>query len=321
MDTCELTSAHGDAATEFSPQFNRFVQMTSLIAWSGADTHGTASIYFASDSRISWDKLGKRVWDTAPKVLASTTQPEIFGFTGYALLPYVALSQACMAIDRGLRGAQDEKSPDGKCDWLWNRIKTQTKMHPSGADHSFNILYAIRTGSKAYISRKGKEPPAYSPDEPKATFDLYVLSWDASSEKFSEKHYGVPHSESSILKLSGTGETHVRNAHNVWEKSPGRGTSRSMFSALCLSLETGNDPQSGGAPQLVGMYRKGNGRTFGVFTSQGAFFQGVRFSDHPGDSVEWRDQLFRRVEFNGRLLDGARSRSSDSEWLLNPMHE
>lgn len=295
--------------------------MTSLIAWSGADPHGTASIYFASDSRISWDKRGNTVWDTAPKVLASMMQPEIFGFTGYALLPYVALSQACMAIDRGLRGVQAERSPDGKCDWLWDRIKTQTIMHPAGAAHSFNILYAVRTGSKVYIQRKGKEPPVHSIDEPKATFDLYVLSWDALGQKFSEKHYPVPHSQSSILKLSGTGETSVKNAHAVWEMSPARGTSRSMFSALCLSLKSGSDPQSGGAPQLVGMYRKGNGRTFGVVTPEGAFFQGVKFSDHPGDSVEWRDHLFRRVEFNGAILNGAKSRSSDSAWLLNPIRE
>lgn len=294
--------------------------MTSLIAWSGADPHGTASIYFASDSRISWDKSGRTVWDTAPKVLASMTQPEIFGFTGYALLPYAALSQACMAIDRGLRGPQAEKSPVGKCDWLWDRIKSQTKMHPAGAEHSFNILYAVRTGSKTYILRKGKETPVHLPEEPKATFDLYVLSWDASSQKFSEKHYPVPQTQSSILKLSGTGETHVKNAHRVWEKSPGKGTSRSMFSALCLSLTNGDDPQSGGAPQLVGMYRKGNGRTFGVVTSEGAFFQGVKFDDHPGDSVEWRDKMFRRVDSNGILLDGARSRTMDSEWLLNPLN-
>lgn len=289
--------------------------MTSMIAWSGADTHGTASIYFASDSRISWDKNGKAVWDTAPKVLASVTQPEIFGFTGYALLPYAALSQACMAIDRGLRGAQSEKSSAGKCEWLWDRIKAQTLKHPDGKEHSFNILYAVRTGSKTYIQRKGKELQDHSPDEPRATFDLYVLSWDAVSRRFSENHYPVPHCNSSILKLSGTGERYMSAAHAVWEKSPAKGTSRAMFSALCLSLREGADLQSGGPPQLVGMYRKGNARTFGTVTTEGAYFQGVPFDGDSISEVEWRDELFRRVDSRGNLLNGAKSRSLDLRWI------
>jgi len=272
-------------------------------------------MYFASDSRISWDGTGRVVWDSAPKVLASMTQPEIFGYTGYALLPYAALSQACMAIDLGLRGPQSEKSPAGKCEWLWDRIKTQAKLHPTGAQHSFSVLYAVRTGSKTYIKRKRKDPPIHDPEKPKANFDLYVLSWDASLQKFSENHYPVPQVRSSILKLSGTGSDHVKSAHEVWEESPGRGTSRSMFSALCRSLKDGGDLQSGGPPQLVGMYRTGNAQTFGVVTTAGSFFQGVSFGDHPGDTVEWRDELFRRVNSAGMLLDGARSRPTEG-WAL-----
>lgn len=285
--------------------------MTSFVAWSGADTHGTASIYFASDSRISWDEAGKKTWDSAPKVIASVTQPEIFGYTGYAMLPYMALSQSCMAIDLGLRSPQAEKSPGGKCDWLWERIKTQTLGHPDGSKHSFEILYAVRTGSKTYIMRKGKEPPIHDPENPKAKFDLYVLSWDACARQFRDKHYPVPESKSSILRLSGSGREEVSNASAIWEDSPGKGTSRSMFSSLCMSLKNGGDPQSGGAPQLVGMYRKGNAKTLGVVTSQGAFFQGVPFDAHPGSTVEWRDELFRRVNSKGVLLDGAKPRHSE----------
>jgi hypothetical protein len=275
--------------------------MTSFIAWSGADTHGTSSMYFASDSRISWDKDGKNRWDTGAKVLASRNHPELFGYTGYALLPFTVLSQACTAIDAGLRDPQAEKSADGKFDWLFSRVEEQTYAHPVWPDHDFTILYGVRTGTKTYIQRKGNgnEPPVHDEANPKATFSLYVLSWSVTTKSFTRAHHPVPQSRSAILTLAGTGAGGIRAAHDVWLDSPGKGTSRTMFSALCDALRTGADKQSGGAPQLVGLYRKGNGRTMGVVTREGAFFQGVPFRSHPGDAVEWRDELFSPVDSTG----------------------
>ena len=275
--------------------------MTSFIAWSGADTHGTSSMYFASDSRISWDKSGVNRWDTGAKVLACRCHPELFGYTGYALLPFTVLTQAYTAIDAGLRDPQAEYSAEGKCDWLWNRIKEQTYAHPTSPDHDFTILYGVRTGTKTYIHRrgKGKEPPVHDAADPKATFDLYALYWNSIARTFQSAHYPVPHSCSSILRLSGTGAGNIRAAQEVWLQSPGKGTSRTMFSSLCDALRNGADNQSGGAPQLVGLYRQGPGRTIGVVTQEGAFFQGVPFRHHPGSAAEWRDELFNPVDSTG----------------------
>ena len=258
-------------------------------------------MYFASDSRISWHKSGLNRWDTGAKVLASRCHPELFGYTGYALLPFTALTQACTAIDAGLRDPQAEKSADGKCDWLWNRIKEQTLSHPAGPDHDFTILYGVRTGTKTYIHRRGRgnEPPVHDDANPKATFDLYVLRWSSTSGTFQSSHYPVPHSCSSILRLSGTGVGSIQAAQEVWLQSQGKGTSRTMFSSLCDALRAGTDNQSGGAPQLVGLYRQGPGRTIGVVTQKGTFFQGVPFRDHPGSAVEWRDESFNPVDSRG----------------------
>lgn len=288
------------AAAEFRLKCNT-AHMTSFIAWSGADTHGTSSMYFASDSRISWDKSGVNRWDTGAKVLASRSHPELFGYTGYALLPFTVLTQACTAIDAGLRDPQAEKSADGKCDWLWERIKEQTFAHPVWPGHDFTILYGIRSGCRTYIQRKGKgnEPPVHEDSSPRATFTLYVLTWNAASKSFTSARYPVPHACSTILRLSGTGADGIQAAQDVWLRSPDSGTSRTMFSSLCDALREGGDKQSGGAPQLVGLYRKGNGRTIGVVTRAGAFFQGVPFRSHPGNAVEWRDELFNLVDSQG----------------------
>lgn len=289
--------------------------MTSIISWSGADSHGTSSMYFASDSRISWDKTGKVAIDAVPKVMASTTQPEIFGFTGYVLLPYIALSQACTAIDCGLRGQEAEESADSKREWLSSRITKLARSHPKGTQYAFTVLYGIRTGSDVYISRKGKEPPVHSHDKPKARFDLYLLNWDGQSDNIEHKRYPASQTKSSILKLSGTGEESIKSAGKMWEESSSNGTSRTMFSSLCQSLKSCEDPQSGGAPQLVGMYRKGTARIFGVVTTAGPFFQGVRLEDPPGAAVEWRDELLRRVDSTGALIVGAKARDSDLEFM------
>lgn len=275
--------------------------MTSFIAWSGADTHGTSSLYFASDSRISWDKSGVNRWDTGAKVLASQNHPELFGYTGYALLPFTVLTQACTAIDAGLRDPQAEKSADGKCDWLLERIKEQTLAHPALPDSDFTILYGVRSGCRTYIQRKGNgnEPPVHDPSDPKATFTLYVLTWKAASKSFTSTRLPVPQVCSTILRLAGTGADGIKAAQDVWLRSTDSGTSRTMFSSLCDALRHGSDKQSGGAPQLVGLYRKGNGRTIGVVTQAGAFFQGVPFRSHPCDAVEWRNESFEVVDSQG----------------------
>lgn len=155
--------------------------------------------------------------------------------------------------------------------------------------------------SRTYIQRKGNcnEPPDHEETSPRATFTLFVLTWSAARKSFDSATYPVPHSCSSILRLSGTGADGIQAAQKVWLRSPGSGTSRTMFSSPCDALKEGVDKQSGGAPQLVGLYRKGNGRSIGVVTRAGAFFQGVPFRSHPGNAVEWRDELFNPVNSQG----------------------
>ena len=52
------------------------ISMTSFIAWLGVDSRGPTSMYFASDSRISWDKV-PGVWDCGQKVFAANAGAEI----------------------------------------------------------------------------------------------------------------------------------------------------------------------------------------------------------------------------------------------------
>ena len=56
--------------------------MTTVIAWAGVDQRAVASLYLASDSRITWQN--GETWDRATKVFGAQTQPHMFAFAGDA---------------------------------------------------------------------------------------------------------------------------------------------------------------------------------------------------------------------------------------------
>lgn len=86
--------------------------MTSLLVWFASDKKPVsgfvpASVYIASDSRITWDRATPP-WDRGMKVFASATMPEIFGFCGDAGFAALVLSQAIGAIDSGFLFQPDD---------------------------------------------------------------------------------------------------------------------------------------------------------------------------------------------------------------------
>ncbi|MET3460905.1 hypothetical protein [Variovorax atrisoli] len=271
--------------------------MTSFIAWLGVDSRGPTSMYFASDSRISWDKL-PGAWDCGQKVFASNSSPEIFGFTGYVLLPQSILNKACSFIDRGLRPNYANENFQTRVSWLQELVKTETDKHPNRRIEDFTIFYGQRLGAGM---------------PPKSEFHLHVISWDSKARELSNWPVLLPR-RSAVLKTHGTGKSGVDKWNDVWTLSDQGNTSRTMFSAFCDSLRANEDPMSGGEPQLVGLYRQGAGQTFGVVTSNGASVHGSLLSEVPrGVKIEWRDELFQRVDVRGELLTHAQPHSRPAQ--------
>lgn len=280
--------------------------MTSFIAWVGVDQRGPSSLYFASDSRITWAGV-KEPWDVGKKVFSCSSQPEIFGFVNYALLPINALTKAVAAIDAGLRPKQAELSAEGRCDWLWEQVKYEASKHPPSLLRSFTIFYGLRTGSKHPI----KSVPLEDKQDPDiAKFHMFVLSWDHKQGAWREQTIKVPTAVSSVLHISGSGSEVVEDWTLQWHESEQKDTSRVVFSAFCDALGSNSDPLSGGAPQLVGVYWDSNGKTFGVHTdSHGATFQGSPYNGHEKGLVPWRNALFERVTPLGTVLPRAQRHS------------
>ena len=127
-------ASHGRIVTECKVG-RQSTTMTSLIAWIGVDSHGPASAYFASDSRLTWP--GSAVWDHGRKLFACRRYPHILGYCGDVLFPIQTLSQITEMIDSDLL-----LGPSDQGDTCTQRIaaviSSALETYPPGAKQSFD---------------------------------------------------------------------------------------------------------------------------------------------------------------------------------------
>lgn len=262
--------------------------MTSIVSWVGVDQRRPASIYIASDSRITWD--GGDPWDHGRKCFASAVRPHIFGYWSDVLFPALSLPTIMQRIDEGFFG--DDRPEIGQS--AYESLRSLWATYPQRQKRSFGILHAFRVHESM-----------------ESEFRLTVSTYDAAKNMWAYEEAEMPGS-SSLLQIHGSGGASIRHASAQWEKSNAAGTSRAAFSAFAEALKAGTDPLSGGGPQLVGLYRKGPGRTFGTVFEKRRFFAGAPVARDSAwnDDVEWRNELFERVSgVTARRVDVAQVHS------------
>ena len=252
--------------------------MTTLLSWTGIDTHGPASIYIASDSRISWG--ANHSWDVGRKVFSSRKFPEIFGYCGSVSFPIQILGQLIELIDSGLLfdGTETESI---KLEKVTREIERSYMQLPTSQKGSCEILYAFRVGLKM-----------------RSSFHFSRIKIHDSC--IIPEYIELPE-QSGLIVSSGSGKTSLNAWYEKWVGLPfkdphntGR-TSRNVFGAFCDSLKSGKDPCSGGAPQLVGMYRNGPGIGFGVIYDNKRYLNGIEVPESSAlNEIEWRNNLFER---------------------------
>jgi len=258
-------------AKPFEPERTR-PKMTSLISWIAADSRGPTSAYFASDSRISWPRVG--VWDQARKLFACRRYPHIFGYCGEAFFPTQTLSQITELIDSDLLPGGPSDPVDKCTDQIVSTIESALKTYPAAAKQPFDVLYCMREGE--FIPSR---------------FHLRQITFDpiAGTRVSSIEIPGC----SQVVAVLGSGSKVVRMHLSDWNSSDVGGTSRAAFSAFCDSLRSGSDPYSGGPPQLVGLWRRSAPRTFGIIWQQRRYFYGVETEAKGAQNeVRWYNELF-----------------------------
>ena len=258
--------------------------MTTLISWIGIDQRGPASLYLASDSRISWGSEHQR-WDVGRKLFACRESADIFGYCGDVLFPSLALGQFTETADRNLIDNAATRHAS-----LVSVLKLSFQHRHNAPTYDFNILHAAREDEGMG-----------------AAFRIWRLTYSASARSWTDDEILLSRSHSGLLAALGSGGSSVEEFDGKLSHTSQGRTSRAVFWAFCDALKSKQDPLSGGAPQLAGLYRKGAPKVFGLSYDGQRYFQGLPLERGIFYNIEWRDELFQRINAEDlSVVEGAK---------------
>jgi hypothetical protein len=278
--TASICGGPRSCFTSLQPTAKKYnMKMTSVMAWAGVDSRAVASLNFCTDSRISWP--GGQVWDQGRKTFMSTKTPQIFCYWGDVLFPALALPVIIDHIDSTLI------APTGRENWhdvVQRQVRRLWIGYPTREKQDLRILHGLRMGVGLREAR----------------FSLSFLKYDSRTDQWSRQDVTMPE-RSAILVEGGTGVGAVRETYALWQESDSANTSRAAYSAFCESLTRQTDPKSGGPPQMVALYRVGNGRMIGSLQAGRRYVAGAELVGSQGvASLEWRNSLFEIVDPVGK---------------------
>jgi hypothetical protein len=264
--------------------------MSLVVAWIAVHAQG-ASLYFASDSRISWGS--KNHWDHAQKVFASPTTNELLGYAGDVLFPTQTLSQICQIAQNGVLFSIEE-SPDKRVDRYCEIMRSALESYPKDQlAEPFDILYACHYEKSFWLFRISST----------TKHDLFKTSVNIERK-------------SAPIEVLGSG------AEDFWsEYKKQAATSYGIFHALANVIDLELDPKVGGIPQVVSLYSDGRTNTYGLsYFGQPALLGFDLNAPGCPSTIEWRNENFERWNFAAKTLqEGAqrqpRLKKNDDRFL------
>jgi hypothetical protein len=258
--------------------------MTAIVAWITNDGNpGAASLYLAADSRITSKRPdgGCEIRDNHfQKVFASPQTPDIFAFCG-------PVSGVPALIDELIKAAEQVRG---------------AKVYGEGAESVFSEdLFGYALKAKTFGIHAGLSVFHGYRFEARR-FGLTKVTF-ADNQPHTFRHYCFE-TDWGLLAVDGRGDemVSIKQQEYIRLESESKGYSRWLWMSFVASLKECTEPTCGGAPQLVGLYGKNGGNVLGVYFKDKAFVEGklcIR-----GD-IEYRDELFQRVDATGKLLPGA----------------
>ena len=266
--------------------------MTLLASWVGVDHsksgYRPASIYFTTDSQFSTDN--RATFSHGKKTFGMLNHPDIFGYCGDVLFPTVILSQIIDQADRDILYPANI-TVDEKFELILPAISNAITVYPtSWTAGSFTILYATRDHDKK--------------------FHCYRIYWKTNAQAKFEK-LELPErsgliivegykSEEAKLRFSLEYDISMRN---------NKGTSRNVYHWFTRILEENSSYKIGKIPQIVGLYRAGNAKVFGIIKDNELFLAGSKINSTESLSfVEWRNELFERCDPHKKSILAAAQR-------------
>ena len=250
--------------------------MTTLVCWTGCDSRGPSSLYIATDSRYSWDRVK---WSSGRKLAVRPQSGELLAFAG-----------DCAFASSLLLALPEHPLSDGS---ILQRLTTTSNQYPWPLEKTV-IVFARRLGEGMQSS-------------------FLVTAFEYGNGAWSQHPQKISRESSGLVCAFGSGASHARQEVGRWIKGDVSGrTSRSVFSGFCSALEQGVDRDSGGAPQLASLYRRGLARECGLV------WKGIRYvaglpPDEGADLWRWawhNDLLERYDPYTMERLLGAQPHAS-----------
>jgi len=271
--------------------------MSLVVAWYGIDTHSISSAYIASDSRVSWP--GGYYYDSCRKTFFSKKYPELIAYCGDVLFPSLLISSILESIDRGMIFESNDNATKRYKKFKKFLFNEFHKYPKNKVRDAFELLYINKDiTSNLY-------PNFYS----------YAISWN-KSRGFKSKTIKAP-SKSGLIHVMGSGSTEFYNKREGFKTFKNKGTARNIYQCLAHLMLEINDPHCGGAPQLVGLYRKPNtnGFSFGIIHNRKRYYNGLNIgSIINNDKLEWRNKYFEICSGNlKKRIPGSKIQEHDLE--------
>lgn len=247
--------------------------MTLLASWIGIDSRKPSSIYIMSDSRISWGDVAR--FDYGKKVFGCKNHPDIFGYCGDVLFPSIILNQLIDIADQGLLFGANwtcEQKSQAVIDKLIQSFNNYPKEVGNITANTLQVIHCSRDNDANFYCKK--------------------MMWTKSSRRWTGETLDFK-IYSDKLFVVGSGASEFLEKYRAYWESENKKTSRALFHCFTDTLVDIKDKYCGGAPQLVGLYRIGNARHYGIIYNNKRYFQGVQIDNLINfQNIEWRNELF-----------------------------
>jgi hypothetical protein len=271
--------------------------MTTLISWKANDSSGIASVYLASDSRFSWNSVKR--WDYGQKIYGSRNFPEIVGYCGDVLFATSIINSLIFLIDKEIIYSNVLPS-DEKNVIVFDYIKQKFDMFPDAMDTT--IIHVIKDLNKK--------------------FSYYEIKYLAQKHSWVNRKVDLEQNcETRTIGVYGSGASHFTTKLNNYSKNDLNGTSRFCYMVFCDTLIEGKDKNTGGAPQLIGLYK---GRNYsidiGTIWNEKRYLYGMEVeNEFYVENIEWRNQNFERYEAKTiKIINGAQRQPRPIEMKKPP---
>ncbi|WP_146746348.1 hypothetical protein [Rhodovulum viride] len=266
--------------------------MTTIASELSLDSRGPCALYIVSDSRITWKKHEHR-WDSGQKTFASSGSPDIFGYCGSAFFPSQILNQVTRQIEAGILFDGNANARERHGRWL-TTVKRSLENSQDALIEDFILLHGARDGAGMGCK-----------------FLLWKSSWSTKSRKWIDDEVKLSPEYSQFLTISGTGRDGLEKSIGSSSQEEEANTSRHAFQKLFHSIDAGGDKFTGGAPQMVGLYRVKPARHFGIIWKNKRYYCGVELvAGSNYESIEWRNEKFERADGKSKSrIKGAQEHS------------